>query len=103
MATKAQLEATIKDLERSRSVAKRPKRKRPAKPTAAQRIADLEARVDELEAYEARDEYGHQIYPPNPNCAWADSDRLFEKAREAWAARNGKEVRRRQVAKGQPA
>ena len=106
MATKAELEATIKDLERSWSIAKRPKRKRPAKrpakPTIAQRIADLEARVDELEAYEATDEYGQKIYPPNPNSAWADSRRLFEKARQAWADRNGKELRRRQVASGQP-
>jgi hypothetical protein len=70
--------------------------------TTAQRIADLEARVDELEAYEARDEYGQQIYPPPANSAWADSGRLFEKARQAWADRNGKELRRRQVASGQP-
>lgn len=83
--------------------------KRPVKPaekakklTVTQRIADLEARVDELEAYEARDEYGQQIYPPPANHAWADSDRLFEKARQAWADRNGKELRRRQAAQGQP-
>ena len=83
----------------------KPKRRRPAKAkaaSAAQRIADLEARVDELEAYEARDEFGQQIYPPPANHAWADSDRLFEKARQAWADRNGKELRRRHVAKGQP-
>jgi uncharacterized protein (DUF58 family) len=103
MPTKAQLEERVKKLEKEKSPPR--KRRAPAKPkrTVAQRIADLETRVDELEAYEARDEYGHQIYPPDPNCAWADSDRLFEKAREAWAARNGKELRRRRVAKGQPA
>jgi hypothetical protein len=81
------------------------KRKPPAKPkklTVAQRIADLEARVDELEAYEARDEFGQQIYPPNANHAWADSGEAFERARKAWALRNGKELRRRQVAQGQP-
>jgi hypothetical protein len=66
------------------------------------RIDALEARVDELEAYEATDEYGQKIYPPNPNHAWSDGTRLFEKARQAWADRNGKELRRRQVAKGQP-
>src|SRR5580704_5867702 len=74
-----------------------------AKPkTTAQRLADLEARVDELEAYEATDEFGQKIYPPDANSAWADSRRLFEKARQAWADRNGKELRRRQVAQGQP-
>jgi hypothetical protein len=82
---------------RSKPAAKRSKPK-----TTAQRLADLEARVDELEAYEARDEFGQQIYPPDPNCAWADSGRLFEKARQAWADRNGKELRRRGAAKGQP-
>jgi hypothetical protein len=89
---------------------KRPARKRkpkpPAKPkklTMAQRIAELEARVDELEAYEARDEFGQQIYPPNANSAWADSGKAFERARKAWALRNGKELRRRRAANGQPA
>ncbi|HTZ86483.1 MAG TPA: hypothetical protein VMB05_07430 [Solirubrobacteraceae bacterium] len=92
MATKAELEATVKRLERNRS----------AKPTLAQRIADIEARVAELEAYEATDEFGQHIYPPDANSAWADSRSSFERAREAWAARHGKELRRRQVAKGQP-
>jgi BMFP domain-containing protein YqiC len=132
MATKTELEARVEELESLVTLdsikpsgveqlheltggqyaggGKRPARKRKpaAKPkpkpkTTAQRIADLEARVDELEAYEATDEFGQKIYPPDPNCAWADSRRLFEKAREAWALRNGKELRRRQVAKGQPA
>jgi hypothetical protein len=83
----------------------KPKRRRPAKPKAAsvaQRLADIEARVDELEAYEATDEYGQKIYPPDADSAWADSRRLFEKARQAWADRNGKELRRCQVAQGQP-
>lgn len=132
MATKAQLEARVKELEKTlvtldgikpsgveqlheltgppyagggKRTAKRskPAAKRPAKKlTVAERIADLEARVDELEAYEATDEYGQKIYPPDPNSAWADSRRLFEKARQAWADRNGKELRRRQVAQGQP-
>ncbi len=83
---------------RSKPATKRPK----PKTTTAQRIADLEARVDEVEAYLARDEYGQTIYPPDANSAWADSRRLFEKARLAWATRNGKELRRRQVAPGQP-
>jgi hypothetical protein len=90
----------------TRIAKKRPtatKRSKPAaKRSVAQRIADLEARVDELEAYEATDEYGQKIYPPNPNSAWADSRRLFEKARQAWADRNGKELRRSRVAQGQP-
>jgi len=84
---------------RSRSAAKRPAAK---SKTTAQRIADLEARVDELEAYEARDEYGQQIYPPPANSAWADTGKAFERARKAWALRNGKELRRREVAGGQP-
>jgi hypothetical protein len=135
MATKAQLEEQVRQLEknqRGESIVtldgiepsgvdqlheltggpytgggRRPARKRKpaAKPkpkTTAQRLADLEARVDELEAYEATDEYGHKIYPPPANHAWADSGRLFEKARQAWADRNGKELRRRRVAQGQP-
>jgi hypothetical protein len=83
---------------RSKPAAKRPVKK----PTAAQRIAALEARVDELEAYEARDEFGKQIYPPDANSAWADSGEAFERARQAWALRNGKQLRRRQIAGGQP-
>ncbi|MHB8240678.1 MAG: hypothetical protein ACYDHN_01685 [Solirubrobacteraceae bacterium] len=130
MATKAQLEEKVRQLEKNLVTldgikpsgveqlheltgppytggGKRParKRKRPAKAkpkTTAQRIADLEARVDELEAYEARDEFGQQIYPPDANSAWANSGEAFERAREAWAARNGKQLRRRQVAGGQP-
>jgi hypothetical protein len=130
MATKAQLEARVKELEGNLVTLdsihptgveqlheltgppytgggkRQAKRSKPAakrsKPTTARRIADLERRVDEVEAYLARDEYGQQIYPPNANLAWADSRRLFEKAREAWATRNGKELRRRQVAQGQP-
>jgi hypothetical protein len=86
---------------RSKPAAKRSPAK-PKKLTVAQRIADLEARVDELEAYEARDEYGHQIYPPPANSAWADSGEAFERARKAWALRNGKELRRSEVAGGQP-
>jgi hypothetical protein len=91
MPTKAQLEARVKELEKTQPAAKR-------KRTAAQRIADLEARVDELEAYEARDEYGKQIYPPDANSAWADTGDAFERAREAWATRNGKTLKRRQAA-----
>jgi BMFP domain-containing protein YqiC len=124
MPTKAQLEARLVTLESQgpsgvdqlheltgppytgggRQPAKRskPAAKRSKPKTTAQRLADLEARVDELEAYEATDEYGQKIYPPPANHAWADSGRLFEKARQAWADRNGKELRRRRVAQGQP-
>lgn len=137
MATKAQLEEQVRQLERNqrgenmvtldsvgpsgvdqlhektdarftgggKRPAKRskPAAKRPAKKlTTAQRIEALEARVEELEAYEARDEFGQQIYPPNANSAWADSGEAFERARQAWALRNGKQLRRRQVRSGQP-
>jgi BMFP domain-containing protein YqiC len=132
MATKAQLEARVKELEGNlvtldsihptgveqlheltggqytgggKRPAKRAAKRSAAKPkklTVAERIAALEARVDELEAYEARDEFGKQIYPPDANSAWADSGEAFERAREAWAARNGKQLRRGQAASGQP-
>jgi hypothetical protein len=138
MATKAQLEEQVRQLERNqrgenmvtldgvkpsgveqlheltgaqytgggkrRAKRSKPAAKRPAakKLTAAQRIEALEARVEELEAYEARDEFGQQIYPPDANSAWADSGEAFERARQAWALRNGKQLRRRQAASGQP-